>query len=150
MAQRFILNEVSYFGAGARKELPEVLNRMGLKKALKNYTDPVGAINMFGADALRLFLMHSAVVKADDLKYSDDGVREVIKSIILPLWNSYSFFVQYANIDGVTCTGHEFDSKLPDNPLDRWILSVAQKMVKDVTAALDDYDLRAASQSAFR
>ena len=74
MAQRFILNEVSYFGAGARKELPEVLNRMGLKKALKNYTDPVGAINMFGADALRLFLMHSAVVKADDLKYSDDGV----------------------------------------------------------------------------
>ena len=115
-----------------------------MSKSLKNYTDPVEAINMFGADALRLFLMHSAVVKADDLKYSDDGVREVIKAIILPLWNSYSFFVQYANIDGVTCTGHEFDSKLPDNPLDRWILSVAQKMVKDVTAALDDYDLSAA------
>ncbi|MBO7638537.1 MAG: class I tRNA ligase family protein, partial [Treponema sp.] len=59
-------------------------------------------------------------------------------------WNSYSFFVQYANIDGITCTGHEFDSKLPDNPLDRWILSVAQKMVKDVTEALDNYDLSAA------
>lgn len=88
--------------------------------------------------------MHSAVVKADDLKYSDEGVRDVIKSIILPLWNSYSFFVQYANIDGVMCNGHEFDNKIPVNPLDRWILSVSQKMVKDVTAALDDYDLSAA------
>ena len=115
-----------------------------MSKSLRNYTDPVEAINMYGADALRLFLMHSAVVKADDLKYSDEGVRDVIKSIILPLWNSYSFFVQYANIDGVMCNGHEFDNKIPVNPLDRWILSVSQKMVKDVTAALDDYDLSAA------
>lgn len=115
-----------------------------MSKSLKNYTDPVEAINMFGADALRLFLMHSAVVKADDLRYSDDGVRDVIKSFILPLWNSYSFFVQYANIDNVTCTGHEFDKELPQNPLDRWILSVAQKMVKDVTTAFDNYDLSAA------
>ena len=115
-----------------------------MSKSLKNYTDPVEAINMFGADALRLFLIHSAVVKADDLRYSDAGVREVLKNILIPLWSGYSFFVQYANIDGVTCTGHEFDSKLPENPLDRWILSVTQKMVKDVTAALDDYDLSAA------
>ncbi|HBG66041.1 MAG TPA: isoleucine--tRNA ligase [Treponema sp.] len=115
-----------------------------MSKSLRNYTDPVEAINKFGADAIRLFLMHSAVVRADEIRYSDDGVRDVIKSIILPLWNSYSFFVQYANIDGVTCTGHEFDSKLPDNPLDRWILSVTQKMVKDTTAALEDYDLSAA------
>ncbi|MCQ2597928.1 MAG: isoleucine--tRNA ligase [Treponema sp.] len=115
-----------------------------MSKSLKNYTDPVEAINMFGADALRLFLIHSAVVKADDLRYSDTGVREVLKNILIPLWSGYSFFVQYANIDGVTCTGHEFDSKLPENPLDRWILSVTQKMVKDVTAALDDYDLSAA------
>ncbi|MBP5452511.1 MAG: isoleucine--tRNA ligase, partial [Treponema sp.] len=115
-----------------------------MSKSLRNYTDPVEAINKFGADAIRLFLMHSAVVKADEIRYSDDSVRDVIKSIILPLWNSYSFFVQYANIDGITCTGHEFDSKLPDNPLDRWILSVAQKMVRDVTEALDNYDLSAA------
>ena len=115
-----------------------------MSKSLRNYTDPVEAINKFSADAIRLFLMHSAVVRADEIRYSDDGVREVIKSIILPLWNSYSFFVQYANIDGVVCTGHEFDEKLPDNPLDRWILSVAQNMVKNVTEALDNYDLSAA------
>ncbi len=115
-----------------------------MSKSLRNYTDPNEAINKLSADAIRLFLMHSAVVKADEIRYSDEGVRDVIKSIILPLWNSYSFFVQYANIDGVTCTGHEFDYKLPENPLDRWILSVAQKMVKDVSSALDDYDLSAA------
>ncbi len=115
-----------------------------MSKSLRNYTDPVEAINKFGADAIRLFLMHSAVVRADEIRYSDEGVRDVVKSIILPLWNSYSFFVQYANIDKVTCTGHEFDEKLPSNPLDRWILSVSQKMVKDVTEALDKYDLSAA------
>ncbi len=121
-----------------------------MSKSLRNYTDPVEAINKFSADAIRLFLMHSAVVRGDEIRYSDEGVREVIKSIILPLWNSYSFFVQYANIDGVTCTGHEFDKKLPDNPLDRWILSVSQQMIKDVTEALDDYDLSAAVDPMLR
>lgn len=115
-----------------------------MSKSLRNYTDPVEAINKFGADALRLFLIHSAVVKADDLRYSDEGVREVIKNIILPLWNSYSFFVTYANIDKIEPDGHLFDKKLPSNPLDAWLLSITQKLVKDVTAGLDDYDLSGA------
>ena len=115
-----------------------------MSKSLRNYTDPVEAINKFGADAIRLFLMHSAVVKADEIRYSDDGVREVLKSIIIPLWNSYSFFVTYANIDGITCTGHAFDNKLPENPLDCWLLSVTQSLVKKVTEAMEQYDLSAA------
>ncbi|MBD5412796.1 MAG: isoleucine--tRNA ligase [Treponema sp.] len=115
-----------------------------MSKSLRNYTDPVEAIHKFGADALRIFLIHSAVVKADDLKYSDDGVRDVIKNIILPLWSSYSFFVTYANIDNVRPTGHLFDKAKPINPLDAWLLSITQKLIKDVTEALDDYDLSAA------
>ncbi|MBP5402480.1 MAG: isoleucine--tRNA ligase [Treponema sp.] len=115
-----------------------------MSKSLRNYTDPVEAINKFGADAIRLFLMHSAVVKADEIRYSDEGVRDVLKSIIIPLWNSYSFFVTYANIDKITCTGHEFDSKLPSNPLDRWLLSVTQTLVKKVTEAMGQYDLSGA------
>ncbi|MBQ4014726.1 MAG: isoleucine--tRNA ligase [Treponema sp.] len=115
-----------------------------MSKSLKNYTDPVEAINMFGADALRLFLMHSAVVKADDLRYSDDGVKEVLKSILIPLWNSYSFFVTYANIDKIQPNGKLFEKSLPQNPLDRWILSVTQSLVKNVSEALDDYDLSGA------
>jgi isoleucyl-tRNA synthetase len=115
-----------------------------MSKSLRNYTDPSEAINKFGADAIRLFLMHSAVVKADDLRYSDEGVKDILKNIVIPLWNSYSFFVQYANIDGIESTGHEFDKMLPQNPLDKWLLSITQQLVKKVTLSLDSYDLSGA------
>ena len=114
-----------------------------MSKSLQNYTDPVDAINQFGADAIRLFLMHSAVVKADEIRYSDEGVRDVLKSIIIPWWNSYSFFVTYANIDKVSPTGHLFDDHTPSNPLDAWLLSITQNLIKEVSAALDAYDLSA-------
>jgi isoleucyl-tRNA synthetase len=109
-----------------------------MSKSLRNFTDPMEVIDSFGADALRLFLVHSAVVKADDLRYSDDGVRDVMKSIIIPLWNAYSFFVTYANIDGITA-GNAPDR--PGNPLDQWILSAAESLAEKVGAALDAYDL---------
>lgn len=126
-----------------------------MSKSLRNYTDPVDAINKFGADAIRLFLIHSAVVKADDLRYSDDGVRDVVKNIILPLWNSYSFFVTYANIDKIEVDEKADVSSVAQrpssvaqgastNPLDAWLLSITQKMVKDVTESLEDYDLSGA------
>ncbi|MDR2343775.1 MAG: class I tRNA ligase family protein, partial [Spirochaetaceae bacterium] len=109
-----------------------------MAKSLRNYTDPMDAVNTFGADALRLFLIHSAVVKADDLRYSDEGVREVLKSILLPLWSAYGFFVTYANIDGVKPAPPPNE---PANPLDKWILSEAQTLVSRVGDALDAYDL---------
>ncbi len=110
-----------------------------MSKSLRNYTDPNKVVNEFGADALRLFLMHSAVVKADDLKYSDEGVRDILKGILIPLWNSYSFYVTYANIDGIGRPGPHAESGT--NPLDRWITSITERMVKEVTEALDSYDL---------
>jgi isoleucyl-tRNA synthetase len=109
-----------------------------MSKSLRNYTDPMEVINTFGADALRLFLVHSAVVKADDLRYSDEGVRDVMKSIIIPLWNAYSFFVTYANIDGIQAEGAP---DRPGNPLDQWILSEAENLAEKVGSALDAYDL---------
>ena len=109
-----------------------------MSKSLRNYTDPMEVINSFGADALRLFLVHSAVVKADDLRYSDEGVREVMKSIIIPLWNAYSFFVTYANIDGIV---PEAAPQNPGNPLDQWILSETENLVEKVCAAMEVYDL---------
>ena len=112
-----------------------------MSKSQRNFTDPMDVVNEFGADALRLALMHSSVVKAEDLKYSDDSVREVLKSIIIPLWNAYSFFVTYANIDGAFPSGAPRD---PENPLDRWILSEAERLVEQVTAELDAYDLQRA------
>jgi isoleucyl-tRNA synthetase len=122
-----------------------------MSKSLKNYTDPMEVVNSFGADALRLFLIHSAVVKADDLRYSDEGVRDVMKSILIPLWNAYSFYVTYANIDKfdpAAAPGHSagparrgFPPDNPANPLDKWILSAAESLAEKVGAALDAYDL---------
>lgn len=115
-----------------------------MSKSLRNYTDPNEELSLFGADAIRMYMVHSPAVKAEDLKFSDDGVKDVLKSVIIPLWNAYSFFVTYANIDGITATGHEFDTVLPENPLDRWLLSITQNLIKEVTAAFDDYDLSSA------
>jgi isoleucyl-tRNA synthetase len=112
-----------------------------MSKSERNYTDPMEVINNFGADALRLFLMHSAVVKAEDLRYSDSGVKEVLKNIIIPLWNSYSFFITYANIDKIE---PKQAPKQPKNPLDVWILSEAERLVAEVTKELDQYDLQKA------
>ena len=118
-----------------------------MSKSLRNFTDPNEVINSFGADALRLFLVHSAVVKADDLRYNDEGVKEVLKSIILPLWNAYSFFVTYANIDKITAEGAP---EKPVNPLDQWILSETQTLVEKTGAALDAYDLNRAVDPILR
>lgn len=111
-----------------------------MSKSLRNYTDPVEVVNKFGADALRLFLMNSAVSRGEDLRYSDEGVRDVLKSVIIPLWNAYGFFVTYANIDGVTA-GQPEPSKV-DNVLDKWILSVCERMVERVTAGLEAYEMQ--------
>lgn len=70
-----------------------------MSKSLKNYTDPNILMDKHGADAMRFYLMNSPVVEAQDLRFSDAGVEEVVKKVILPLWNTYSFFTTYANID---------------------------------------------------
>ena len=120
-----------------------VLSEGGKKmsKSERNYTDPMDVIHSFGADALRLFLMYSPVVRAEDLKYSDEGVKEILKTIIIPLWNSYSFFVTYANIDNIVPSGNITN---PENPLDRWVLSEAEHLVGQVTLEMDRYDLQKA------
>ena len=112
-----------------------------MSKSLRNYTDPTKVMDEFGADALRIFLMRSGATRADDLCYTDEGVKDVVKGIVLPLWSAYGFFVTYANIDGVDPAEAEPGS---GNPLDRWILSLCETMVRDVTEALDGYDMQGA------
>jgi isoleucyl-tRNA synthetase len=109
-----------------------------MSKTLRNYTDPADVISSYGADAVRLFLVHSPLLKAEDLRYNDEGVREVLKSIIIPLWNAYGFYVTYANIDGVKPEGAP---QRPSNPLDQWILSEAENLVQNVNDAFEIYDL---------
>lgn len=80
-----------------------------MSKSLKNYPDPNEILKKHGADALRFYLLSSPVVRADDLRFSEAGVEETVKKVILPLWNTYSFFTTYANIDGWSPSGTVVD-----------------------------------------
>jgi isoleucyl-tRNA synthetase len=95
-------------------------------------------VDQYGADALRFALMNSAVTRAEDLKFSEEGVKDVLKTLIIPLWNAYSFFVTYANIDGYEPDETPFDQL--DNPMDRWIVSLSESLVQEVTEAWDHYE----------
>ena len=109
-----------------------------MSKSLRNYADPYEVMKVYGADALRLFLMMSPVTKADDLRYSDEGVQGVLRDILLPLWNAYSFYVTYANLDGVSPGG---TVRNPVNPLDGWILSELEAVTDGVSKELEAYEV---------
>jgi len=112
-----------------------------MSKSLRNYTDPLEVMNKFGADALRLFLMMSSVVKADDLRYSDEGVKNILRDYIIPLWNAYSFYVTYANIDEIK---PEAEPKNLSNPLDAWILSEIESLTENYRDLMDQNDIHRA------
>ena len=113
-----------------------------MSKRLKNYPDPVYMMDTYGADALRLYLMSSPVVRAEDLCFSEEGVKHVVRHILIPLWNSYSFFVTYANIDG--WTSEKACDEKSEVLLDRWVLSALETLSEKVTVAMDSYDLQGA------
>ena len=73
-----------------------------MSKSLRNYPDPAHVLDEFGADALRAYLINSPVVRGEPLRFSEAGVRDVVRTVLLPLWNSYSFFTTYAEADGIT------------------------------------------------
>ncbi len=109
-----------------------------MSKRLKNYPEPSLVINQYGADAVRLYLLHSPVVQADDLRFSEKGVELVLRQVLIPLWNSYHFLSTYADI-------YKWSPKAshakPKADIDRWILSLLQKVTDEVTHALDSYAL---------
>ncbi|MBM4149258.1 MAG: isoleucine--tRNA ligase [Lentisphaerae bacterium] len=114
-----------------------------MSKRLKNYPDPTYMLDTYGADALRLYLINSPVVRAEDLRFSEEGVRHVLRHLLIPLWNAYSFFVTYANVDGWRPSG---DGGRPSSPhlLDRWIMSSLDGVALSVAEAMDDYELQRA------
>lgn len=118
-------------------------NGQKMSKRLKNYPDPMDVINQYGADSLRLFMLSSQVVRAEDLKFSENGVKEVIRGVMIPLWNAYSFFVTYANVDNYVPQPGAPEN--PSNPLDRWILSSLAQMTEEITAEMDAYNLQKAA-----
>ena len=113
-----------------------------MSKRLKNYPDPTKMLDTYGADAIRLYMIYSPVVRAENLKFSENGVKQLMRDILIPLWNAYSFFVTYANVDGFDEREVQMSELCSDNVLDRWIISSMETLIADVTAAMDAYDLQ--------
>ena len=111
-----------------------------MSKRLKNYPDPNLMLDTYGADAIRLYMIYSPVVKAESLKFSENGVKQLMRDLLIPWWNAYSFFVTYANVDGF----NDAEVVYPEsaNVLDKWIVSSMETLINDVTAAMDEYDLQ--------
>lgn len=117
-----------------------------MSKKLSNYPDPTEVINKYGADAMRFYLMSSQAVRAGDLSFSEKGVDEVVKSIILRLWNSYSFFVTYASLDNWNPDEDGDFAESKRSLLDRWMISRRNTLVEKVTEALEAYDISKAAR----
>ena len=112
-----------------------------MSKSLGNIVQPWDVINLHGADALRWYL-YTATPPGQERRFSSDLVGEVIRNFTLTLWNVYSFFVTYANLDkpqGLKITA-------PANDLDRWLLSELNVLVRDVTKAYEEYDVTNATR----
>lgn len=109
-----------------------------MSKRLRNYPDPMEVVHRHGADAIRLYMMHGPAVKGDDLWFKEDGVELVLRQVLIPLWNAYSFFLTYANIyQWRPKTSFEQPSAL----IDRWIVSMMNQLIRSVELGMSEYDL---------
>ncbi len=113
-----------------------------MSKRLKNYPDPAHILNTYGADALRLYMVNSPIVRAEDLCFSEQGVLQSLRHLLIPWWNAYSFLVTYANVDGWSPRGAV--APAGGSLMDRWILSTLDRVTGEVVAAMDAYDLQQA------
>lgn len=117
-----------------------VLDKNGNKmsKRLGNAVDPFATIRQYGSDPLRWYMITNAS-PWDNLKFDPDGVEEMRRKFFGTLYNTYSFFALYANVDGFTYS--EPDVPMADRPeIDGWILSLLHSLVKDVDSYLNTYD----------
>ena len=117
-----------------------VLDKDGNKmsKRLGNAVNPFEAISQYGSDPLRWYMIANSS-PWDDLKYDPAGVTEVGRKLFATLYNTYSFFAQYANVDGFT--GAETQVPLNERPeIDRWIISKLNSLILTVDESLEDYE----------
>ncbi len=117
-----------------------VLDKNGAKmsKRLGNAVDPFGAIETYGIDALRWYMISNSS-PWDNLKFDEAGVRECIRKFFGTLYNTYSFFALYANVDGFDNSAKQIS--LAERPeIDRWIISCLNSLIKEVKVQLDDYE----------
>ncbi|CAC9698955.1 isoleucine--tRNA ligase, putative [Plasmodium sp. DRC-Itaito] len=116
-----------------------------MSKRLKNYPDPLYILNKYGADSLRLYLINSVAVRAENLKFQEKGVNEIVKSFILPYYHSFRFFSQEVtryettnNVQFLFNTNYIYKN---DNIMDQWIFSSLQNLINSVHTEMKAYKL---------
>jgi isoleucyl-tRNA synthetase len=114
-----------------------------MSKSLRNYPDVSEVFNRDGSDAMRWFLMSSPVLRGGNLIVTEEGIREGVRQLMLPLWNSYYFFTIYANADNYEASWRT-DST---NVLDRYLLAKTGDLIREVQGHLDDLDSTLAANS---
>lgn len=116
-----------------------------MSKRKKNYPDPVEIINKYGADALRLYLINSPVVRAENLRFKEEGVRDIIKDVFLPWYNAFRFLMQniekFEREEKITFVYDDFKNVYSNNIMDRWILSFTQTLLQFFKREMHAYKL---------
>lgn len=105
-----------------------------MSKSKKNYTDPNKLLDQFGADAMRFYLMSTQVMRAQDISFLDDGVKEVNRKVLTLLVNVNKFYSLFARENKI------LDDSNSEHILDKWIISKTNKLIKDSTENLDNYN----------
>lgn len=109
-----------------------------MSKSLKNYTPPEILIDTFGADALRLYMISGGLVKGEEQRFSDDGVKDMLRRTLLPWLNAFNFLTTYTKIDGWQ-PNQAFDQ--PSHPLDRWMRSRMESLKTQLAEQMGAYKL---------
>jgi len=109
-----------------------------MSKSFHNYPDPKETLEKFGGEALRLYFMSTPVMAGGDINWSDDLLKDQIKDVLLPIWNTYRYLTMYSNIHNWTPTTTEFTSNAD---LDKWIESYMKNVAIEYSKALENYDI---------
>nr|XP_023019169.1 isoleucine--tRNA ligase, cytoplasmic [Leptinotarsa decemlineata] len=115
-----------------------------MSKRKQNYPDPLEIVNKYGADALRLYLINSPVVRAENLRFKEEGVRDIVKDVFLPWYNAFRFLFQNFEIyvqnnnKVLRCDERSVSS---DNIMDKWILSFTQSLLLYIRKEMELYHL---------
>ena len=121
-----------------------------MSKKLQNYPDPMKMVEKYGADPLRFYLMQSPIVNANNLNFNEKDLSEIARGTFRMLWQSYSFFVMYANVDKWEFKQQSskglFAKKKNQNILDAWIISEFHQLIKKINGRMKKYQLMQATR----
>lgn len=114
-----------------------------MSKSFGNFTDPKKVLNEIGAEAFRLYSMSTPNMVGGDINWSDDLLNEQVKTVLIPLWNTYRYLAMYAHMHDWSPKNTEYAE---NNILDRWLKSYMNKVTKEYSEAIERYDLPASTK----